>query len=464
MATVWSGEASRRNMVWKVKTAGSPDRVEEPHQGALQGAVRTAEAFNMLKCNTPSSLTLPSSESHVEYDDLPELQEAQEVEVSSEAFQVPVGVSHQERPRDTWRPGDLPDTNWLTELANIATSTQSPLLLSPARNRSSPVHISANSSSLHSYARPPLAAGNEPGPAPARSHWRERRRLRARSEWEPGASCRTSLWDEEDVGWSQSWPATAWLCFLKGTRVRFHGGRGAEWRDVEDLCESESEDEGETPGPARQGYGSEGLTLVAHEEVVSFGQSVLKLTFDPGSAGHDLLTAECSLGHPFYVKNKGWSSFHPSLTVVQHGIPCYEAQPGDVCLPPGHRDAVGSAHSLVFHTFRRFDFTPLDSSAVKARRRPSPGAASPATPTKCKRPMNAFMLFAKKYRVEYTQMYPGRDNRAISVILGDKWKKMKQEERRMFATEAKALAEEQKRLNPDCWKRRRTSSQGPQPN
>lgn len=44
------------------------------------------------------------------------------------------------------------------------------------------------------------------------------------------------------------------------------------------------------------------------------------------------------------------------------------------------------------------------------------------------------------------------------MILGDKWKKMKQEERRMYAMEAKALAEEQKRLNPDCWKRRRTSS------
>lgn len=37
-----------------------------------------------------------------------------------------------------------------------------------------------------------------------------------------------------------------------------------------------------------------------------------------------------------------------------------------------------------------------------------------ATPTKCKRPMNAFMLFAKKFRVEYTQMYPGKDNRWVS--------------------------------------------------
>lgn len=44
------------------------------------------------------------------------------------------------------------------------------------------------------------------------------------------------------------------------------------------------------------------------------------------------------------------------------------------------------------------------------------------------------------------------------MILGDKWKKMKSEERRMYTMEAKALAEEQKRLNPDCWKRKRTNS------
>lgn len=99
-----------------------------------------------------------------------------------------------------------------------------------------------------------------------------------------------------------------------------------------------------------------------------------------------------------------------------------------------------------------YDFTPLDSSAVyvlssMARQRrasqSSGGAVSPdfdkldasgsfhysssskshrsnssgnsgSTPTKCKRPMNAFMLFAKKYRVEFTQMYPGKDNRCVN--------------------------------------------------
>lgn len=49
----------------------------------------------------------------------------------------------------------------------------------------------------------------------------------------------------------------------------------------------------------------------------------------------------------------GWSSFYPSLTVVHHGIPCYEMQLGDVCLPPTHPDAINCDDSVVFDTFRR---------------------------------------------------------------------------------------------------------------
>ena len=53
------------------------------------------------------------------------------------------------------------------------------------------------------------------------------------------------------------------------------------------------------------------------------------------------------------------------------------------------------------------------SSNSKSGRGQASGTAVVAVPTKCKRPMNAFMLFAKKYRVEYTQMYPGKDNRCV---------------------------------------------------
>lgn len=53
------------------------------------------------------------------------------------------------------------------------------------------------------------------------------------------------------------------------------------------------------------------------------------------------------------LRPTGWASFYPCLTVVQHGIPCYEVQLGDVFLPPGHRDAINCDDSVVFDTFRR---------------------------------------------------------------------------------------------------------------
>lgn len=56
------------------------------------------------------------------------------------------------------------------------------------------------------------------------------------------------------------------------------------------------------------------------------------------------------------VLSLGWSSFHPSLTVVQHGIPCYEIHIGDICLPPGHPDAINFDDSGVFDTFKRYFF------------------------------------------------------------------------------------------------------------
>lgn len=495
-------------MVWEVvtPTALSSDpkqqnvRDSEP-QGEHTVVMMDADGDQSrdLLCreeHLPSSPGFPTSDSYMEYDDLPDLQEVQEAAepAAPPVYQVDVGVSHQERHAHA----QPPDTHWLTQLAHIATGPQSPLLQESPHSSSTPVCLSSTSNNLHSYARPPPSLPSSAS-SPPRGHGRERRRSRKSSECGSAVSTRSSLSDDEDMGWSFSWPPTAWHCFLKGTRLRFHSGSNVEWQDVEDLDSAEEDSGDEEQSTSLKSYGSEGLQLVENSEIVLDGQAVLQLTFDPGAFGHTRLTAQCQLDHPFYVKNKGWSSFYPSLTVVRHGIPCYEMEVGGVCLPPGHRDAKHTDSSLVFDTFKSYDFTPLDSSAVyvlssMARRRrasqSSGGAASPdretsqdahspghsprekptksqdattagsnnATPTKCKRPMNAFMLFAKKFRVEYTQMYPGKDNRAISVLLGERWKKMRSEERRAFTIQAKALADEQKRLNPDCWKRKRTNS------
>lgn len=482
-------------MVWEVLTPPSSvskrsmndteTHCEQTEMTALDGD----QSHDLLHCeeHLPSSPMMPTSDSYMEYDDLPELQEVPQE--TPHVFQVEPGVSHQE-------PASQPDTQRLTQLALIATGPQSPLLQDSASNSLSSVCVSNPSSDLHSYARPPPSEASS-SLSPPRGCVRERRHSRTSSECGSAVSTRSSLSDDEDMGWSFSWPSTTWHCFQKGTRLRFHRGSSREWQDVEELHCAEHCGDVEQRGFLK-GYGSGGLQLMEHSETVSCGQTVLQLTFNPGAFGGAFLTAQCQLDHPFYVKHKGWSSFYPSLTVVQFGIPCYEMEVGDVCLPPGHRDAKHTDDSLVLDTFRSFDFTPLDSSAVyvlssMARRRresqSSSDAVSPdrnpatqahrehhqkptksqprdaslsgnncATMTKCKRPMNAFMLFAKQYRVQYTQMYPGKDNRAISVLLGECWKKMKSEERRVFTIQAKALADEQKRINPDCWKRKRTNS------
>lgn len=78
----------------------------------------------------------------------------------------------------------------------------------------------------------------------------------------------SSLSDDDDLGWCNSWPATVWHCFLKGkeildcsaaalgeivvilsdtfflnstlgTRLCFHKESNKEWQDVEDFARAE---------------------------------------------------------------------------------------------------------------------------------------------------------------------------------------------------------------------------------
>jgi hypothetical protein len=51
-------------------------------------------------------------------------------------------------------------------------------------------------------------------------------------------------------------------------------------------------------------------------------------------------------------------------------------------------------------------------------------------------------------------------HRAISVILGDAWRSLPPGEKQVYVAEAKIMAQERKRLHPDCWKRKRSNSAG----
>ena len=140
-----------------------------------------------------------------------------------------------------------------------------------------------------------------------------------------------------------------------------------------------------------------------------------------------------------FPKFPGWCSAHPRLTIDKYGIPCQDLSVGDVCLPPNHPEAVRTPD--LCDRFRRFDFAiPASASAAASEDKPQPppppppsrgitttttsktskASSPPASPSKPKkerdpdkpkRPMNGFMLFAKKYRLELIQQHPGKDNR-----------------------------------------------------
>merc|ERR1719391_620399 len=67
------------------------------------------------------------------------------------------------------------------------------------------------------------------------------------------------------------------------------------------------------------------------------------------------MLAECSLDHPFFVKDKGWCSARPRQTLERYGIPCGDLATGDICLPPNHPEAVKTPD--LCDRFKRFEFS-----------------------------------------------------------------------------------------------------------
>ena len=69
----------------------------------------------------------------------------------------------------------------------------------------------------------------------------------------------------------------------------------------------------------------------------------------------------------------------------------------------------------------RFDFVIPSPKAIEKRNNaPAPMAVDDPSvnlpPSPAKRPMNGFMLFAQKYRLQLIQQFPGRDNRLDYLI------------------------------------------------
>lgn len=284
-----------------------------------------------------------------------------------------------------------------------------------------------------------------------------------------------------------------WQCFQVGCRIKFLlPNTAAPWQKAEELA---WKDHVAMKVDARNSYqyAPNGLILLQADESSEAASTEVILRFSPAqlSGAPDILV-EAPISHPFLVKDKGWCSLSPGTTSAQFCVRCQDLVVGDICLPPNHPEAIRTPD--LCDRFKRFEFSspaggggaqddlasprplpgerpgersafifgpPPTSIATSALKGNSPPPPSPAKKKekdcdKPKRPMNGFMLFAKKFRLELIQQHPGKDNRAISVLLGEAWKSLPLEERESYSNKAKVLADEQKKIHPDCWKRKKT--------
>lgn len=255
------------------------------------------------------------------------------------------------------------------------------------------------------------------------------------------------------------WPSPVWHCFQPGVLLKLdlpNGDTSGAWKLAEEISKSVPD--------------WSGALRVEH---VSEVDGRIKIRFTCQEQWQGEVTAQCNLNHTFYIQDRGWCAVCPEYVFKQYGVSCQLLEQTDICLPFSRLPVVSPD---ICDRFKRFSFPP--EGLGTPRPLPSPSHLSPLPPPdsflsppsspakklrdtdRPKRPMNAFMLFAKKYRLELIQLHPGKDNRAISVILGDAWRSLPAGEKQMYIAEAKIMAQERKRLHPDCWKRKRSNSAG----
>nr|CAD7446432.1 unnamed protein product [Timema bartmani] len=315
-------------------------------------------------------------------------------------------------------------SNPLKDFANIATSPKSPLMQKnlPFRKRAHSLSQVRDTTAHHSPVPSELplrrleeerAQGHSP------RQMSDPRSVIPAHCWSPTVSSVLLSPAPSSLGSSReelsTWPPQpVWHCFQQGSLLKvdcLHGGTSGVWRLAEDLKLLPD-------------------WLIAlrleHAEETDVGAVRLRFTCLGPTGWEGEIMAQCHAHHAFYVQDKG--------------------------------------ENLLTTPFI-FNFPPDESPLLPPE---TPGLLSPpVSPTKkCrdrnsdrpKRPMNAFMLFAKRYRLELIQLHPGKDNRAISVILGEAWKNLASAEKEVYVAEARSMAQEQKRLHPDCWKRKRSHS------
>lgn len=95
------------------------------------------------------------------------------------------------------------------------------------------------------------------------------------------------------------------------------------------------------------------------------------------------------------------------------------------------------------------EFNP--SAARKQSAKTAGKSTSKPSKERIARPMNSFMIFAREFRAEMREKYPDIDNKDISKMLGQEWKSLSAERKKVYYDKAAIVSDQHKRDHPD-WK------------
>eukprot|EP00128_Syssomonas_multiformis_P004675 Colp12_sorted_trinity150504_noHs@35961 len=141
---------------------------------------------------------------------------------------------------------------------------------------------------------------------------------------------------------------------------------------------------------------------------------------------------------------------------VAESMPKVEGAKESNTPPPESKESPsGTQHQSPEPSFATYESMSLDlddpSSPPSTSSKSSSRRSSISKAGHVKRPMNSFMLFGRHHRANIQKLNPGKDNKAISKMLGNMWLCLSRQERQQYIDKAKQLAEQHKLAHPD-WK------------
>jgi len=152
----------------------------------------------------------------------------------------------------------------------------------------------------------------------------------------------------------------------------------------------------------------------------------------------------------------------PKKSVVQNGSPNHSTPKNETKTPEfscpaspvqktSNNSTPQSADLASPGSFKGFPFDPMSQTFLRMPHmyHSLQAQLQQSNSPKVKRPMNAFMIWARLYRSTIAKRYPNANNAEISVKLGEIWNELSTEQQRPYFDEASRLKEKHRMEHPN---------------